>query len=89
MKDPLPSPSSILLSLQQIAAFSVDADGNNPTGLAAEKSGFRNDRTNCKLRHCHNCDGNDHQGFECPADKADCTVCGIAAQATSTSTASR
>ena len=30
-------------------------------------------------RNCHNCDGTDHQGFDCPLAKADCVVCGIGA----------
>jgi hypothetical protein len=79
MKDPLPSPVSILLSLQQIGAFSNDNNGSNPTGFLAAENGNRIDRTIRKLHHCHNCDGTDHKGFECPDDKADCVVCGVGA----------
>ena len=76
MKVPLPSPASILLSLQQIGAFANDTNGSNPTGFLAAKGVSRFDRS---YRNCHNCDGTDHKGFECTKDKADCVVCGVGA----------
>ena len=77
MKDPLPLPATILLTLQQIGAFATDNDsGSNPTGFLASKNV---NRFNSTIRNCHNCDGTDHKGFECPKDKADCVVCGVGA----------
>eukprot|EP00966_Prymnesium_polylepis_P115207 2663187-Prymnesium_polylepis.1 len=65
MKDTLPSPASILLSLQQIAAFSNDSNGSNHAGYLPRRRErqYRIDCTIRKVRHCHNCDGTDHQGF--------------------------
>ena len=76
MKDPLPLPATILLTLQQIGAFATDNSGSNPTGFLASKNVNRFDRT---IRNCHNCDGTDHKGFECTKEKADCVVCGVGA----------